>query len=197
MENMYRFPLSIPEGRSLKITQPFKSTQLLDFYKSKGLAWSAHDAIDVARETDAETYGTPFVCPFPTATLDRITHGNAETGEQGVVQIKYFDGKDTLVLGGVHLSGTVEQSTYKEGDILGYIGNYGWVLPEPTIAKPFAGSHIHLYLIKNGVFINPLEYFDISKPFRSADTGWARDILAIKWAKRKIHDWMARLGISA
>jgi len=100
---------------------------------------------------------------------------------------------DTFVMGGVHLSGVEIQDEYREGDTLGYIGNYGLVLPAPTIGKPFQGSHIHLVLFKNGVAVNPLLYFDINNPFRSPDTGITRDVFAIKWAIRKIKEVLANL----
>lgn len=184
---MRKFPLSIPEGKSLTITQGFKSTELVDFYKSKGVNLNAHLALDVICGDAVSTYGIPLVCPFTYGTIGRINEGNAEEGLPGLIQVKATEPNgDVLTLEGIHLSGVVKQDVYKEGDILGYIGNYGLVLPEPTIGKPFQGAHIHLSLFKNGVAVDPGLYFDINNPYRSPDTGIARDVFAIKWAIRKI-----------
>lgn len=178
---MYKFPLKIPVGRKVEITQAFKSTELIDYYKSKGINITSHEALDVACGDAAQTYGTPFVCPFPIATLDRMNPADADNGIAGLIQIKSGD----LTLGGIHLSEVIKQDVYKEGDVLGYIGNYGYVLPAPTIAKPFDGSHIHLYLIQGGKAVNPLLYFDVNNPFRGEDNP-RRDILAVRWAIRQI-----------
>jgi hypothetical protein len=186
---MYKFPLSIPIGRNLEITQAFKSTELVEYYKSKGINITSHEALDVACGNAMQTFGTPFVCPFPSATLDRMNEADAENGFGGLIQIKCGE----LTLGGIHLSGTVKQDIYKEGDILGYIGNYGYVLPEPTIGQPFNGSHIHLYCIVDGKAVNPLLYFDPNNPFRGQDGGVERDIFAIKWAIKKLREAIARL----
>lgn len=194
---MYKFPLRIPSNRGVEITQAFKSKELVDFYKSKGLDISEHNAIDVTCGDAVATYGTPFVCPFSTATLVNYTEAEPAKGISGRVLIKYIEADGTeLILGGIHLSGTVKQDVYKEGDILGYIGNYGYVLPEPTIGQPFLGSHIHLTLLKNGVVVDPLLYFNPQDPYRGEDTGNTRDIFAIYWAFQKIKEYLAKLGLS-
>lgn len=194
---MYKFPLSIPVGKNIEITQFFKSTELIDFYKSKGLNIQFHDAVDVTCGNSIETYGTPFVCPFPSAILRSINKADPENGLGGRIQVTYVDLiGNTLVLGGLHLSGCVEKETYKEGDILGYIGNYGYVLPEPTIATPFGGSHIHMSLVKNGVPIDPLTYFDPKNPYRAADTGIERDKFGFLWSIQQIKIAMRKLGFN-
>ena len=185
---MYKFPLRIPLGRGVEITQVFKSTELVEYYKSKGLDVTSHEAIDVACGNAGQTYGTPFVCPFPTATLDRIYEGDAEEGISGMIQVTY----NGLTLGGLHLSGVVKQDVYREGDALGYIGNYGYVLPAPTIGQPFAGSHIHLYTIVDGKAVDPLLYFDVNDPFRGPDDP-SKDRPAIRWAIRQVEKL---LGVS-
>lgn len=192
---MYKFPLSIPYGQEIEITQPFKSTALVDYYRSQGLNITEHDAVDVRVKgvLPVGTYGIPFVCPFPRATLNSYGEADPVNGIGGRVLVEYMEPDGTsLVVGGIHLSGTVKQNVYKEGEVLGYVGNYGYVVPAPTIGTPFAGSHIHLTLVKkklgelNGTVIDPLLYFDVNNPYRSADTGIERDKYGIMWAIKKI-----------
>lgn len=197
---MFKFPLSIPEDRRIEITQVFKSTALVEYYKSKGLNIQEHMAVDVTCGNSAQTYGTPFVCPFPTATINTYTQADPENGMGGRIIVQYTQPDGTvLYVGGIHLSGVNVQKIYKEGDVLGWIGNYGYVLPEPTIGTPFGGSHIHLTLVEkkpgqaNGTTVDPLLYFDVKNPFRSPDTGLTRDVFAFKWAIQKIKEAIKKL----
>jgi hypothetical protein len=204
---MFKFPLSIPPGREVEVTQGFKSTSLVDFYRSKGIFISEHDAVDVRLRGGMarDTYGLPFVSPFPSASLLPTNYIESDPihGQSGRVLIEYIENGISYVMGGIHLSGTVKQDVYKEGDILGYVGNYGAVLPEPTIGTPFGGSHLHLTLVikkpgeLNGTVVDPLLYFDVNNPYRSPDTGIARDVPAIQWAIAQIKIAMRKLGLSA
>lgn len=192
----YRFPLAVPQGERLYITQGYKSAEMAEFYQKNGLQWFIHPAIDVTRESQVKTYGTPFVCPFPYATLDRIVQlADAENGKSGHIQIKAtLPNGDSIILGCGHLSDTEIRDVYKEGDIIGYLGNYGLVSPKPTIAAPFQGSHAHIETYVNGQVVNPLDYFDISNPFRAPDTGNERDVFAIRWAIREIKEAIKRIS---
>lgn len=197
----YKFPLRIPVGRVVSITQGFRDTQLAEWYKSQGLNYPEHMAVDAIAGNSVETYGTPFVCPFPEAKIAgdlNFTQADPVNGISGRVIIEYTDWKNRkILLGGIHLSGAVYQKTYKEGDVLGYIGNYGYVRPEPSIARPFDGSHIHMTLVVDGVLTDPLIFFDPSDPYRGYDTGVHFDIPAIQWAIAKIQEWMRKLGFGA
>ena len=193
----YKFPLSIPFGREVEVTQGFKSTALIDYYRSKGIYISFHDAVDVRVKggTAIDTYGVPFVCPFPRATLKKYVEADPVNGIGGSVQVEYIEPDGTsLVVGCIHLSGTVRKDSYNEGDIMGYIGNAGYVVPAPEIGTPFGGSHGHVTLSKkkfgesNWTAIDPLLYLDVTNPFRSSDTGIERDKFAIQWAIQKIRE---------
>ena len=74
---MWKFPLRIPANRKVLITQGYKSKELQDFYKSKGLNIDQHNAVDVVTGTNIETYGTPVVCPFPEGKILRSFFGEA------------------------------------------------------------------------------------------------------------------------
>lgn len=193
----YKFPLSIPFGREIEVTQPFKSTSMIDYYRSKGIFLTFHDAVDVrlagSPAKGFETYGLPFVCPFPRATLKKYVEADPVNGIGGSIQAEYIEPDGTsLVVGCIHLSGTVRQESYNEGDILGYIGNAGYVVPDPTIGTPFGGSHGHVTLARkrfgetNWTAVDPIAYLDVTNPFRSSDTGIERDKFAIMWAIQKI-----------
>ena len=182
---IYKFPLRIPKGRVVSITQGFKSTELANWYKERGINIIEHMAIDVECGNAVETYGTPLICPFGHANLveGNLVHADPEKGISGRILIETIDDREhKLVMGAIHLSKVVEQRVYHEGDVLGYIGNYGPVRPTPTIGRPFDGAHVHISLIDNGVVVDPAQYFDMADPYRGADAGVAFDLPAIKWA---------------
>ena len=180
---MYKFPLKIPPNRSVLITQGFKSTMMLDFYRERGWKMISHEAVDVACGTAVETYGTPVVCPFPHAQLHAFEFDKALGGKGSRFQVRFIDEFGTeLIMGGLHCSELVKKSMYYEGDVIGYIGNNGSVLPAPSIGNPYAGSHLHLSLIVNGTPDDPLKYFDVKNPYRGPDTGHAKDAPAAHWA---------------
>lgn len=173
---MFKFPLRIPQNREVSITQPFHSLDLAPYYISLGFP-AYHDAIDVAVGNGLETFGTPFVCPFTIANLVSFDDtGVAGTGKADRVQVKHTEPDGTTyILGGLHFSELKKQDTYAEGDIIGYIGNTGAVQPTPSPSFPYAGSHIHITCIVNGVVVDPLIHFDKTNPYRGADTGAAHD----------------------
>lgn len=148
-----------------------------------------HEAIDVIAGSDVETYGTPVICPFPTARLNRDSFKGAMTDSNNFIQIEYTQADGTkLLMIAVHLSEIVEQATYKYGDIIGYVGNAGMVLPKPTLAHAYQGAHLHLAIQRNGTTDDPGKYFDINSPFRGDDTGAEKDRPAADWVVDKITD---------
>jgi len=191
---MYRFPLRIPEPWRVILTQSFKSTELAQWYASKGLNYPEHLALDIVVGTPEfqqwATYGATIVCPFPEATLISSEPGT-DPGSQktGRFQISYKEPNgDEIIMGGLHCSEVVTgKSVFKEGDIIAYIGNGGYVLPEPTVEDAYAGGHLHLSCTRrkaggNGVPFDPLTIFNIYEPFRGADSGFEKDIRPIAWA---------------
>lgn len=186
---IYKFPLRIPEGRRVSITQNFKDTALVAWYKAQGINITSHEAVDAVCGNAAETYGTPLCNPFPSARLYAFVNDPDNPVTGGKIQISYKDEKGrVLIMGGLHLFDLQEKTEYKKGDILGYIGNYGTVLPKPTIGAPFAGSHLHLTMWVDGTVVDPLLWFNVQDPFRGADTGIQKDQKRINWAIQAIKD---------
>lgn len=196
----YQFPLAIPEGERLYITQGYKDTALVDFYRENGINWTVHRGLDVTRESLVKTYGTPFVCPFTYATFDRVSIDPA-TNEPRFIQINStLPNGDKVTIGCDHLSKVEVRDVYSRGDVVGYLGNYGLVSPAPSNSdianfSNFAGTHAHIECMVNGVFVNPLDYFDIGNPFRAPDTGFEGDLPSIARSWRWILEAAKKLGL--
>src|SRR3990167_3192035 len=101
---IYKFPLRIPYGRVVSITQGFKSNELAEWYKAHGIIYPEHLAVDAICGNSVQTYGAAFVCPFPGA---RIVPGNAvqadpERGISGRILIEHVnvDG-NIIIIGGI------------------------------------------------------------------------------------------------
>lgn len=192
---IYKFPFRIPQDRTVSITQGFRSKELADFYKSKGLNYPEHTAVDAIAGTPVQTFGTPVVCPFPEATLINYTPADPVKGISGRSIIRHFDGSNELIMGCIHLSEAVNKPSFVEGETIGYVGNFGYVLPEPGIGTPLDGGHLHLTMVVNGVVVDPLLWFNPRTPYYGADTGVEKDIPAITRAVEKIREALRKLGI--
>lgn len=198
--NMYKFPIRVPEGWQLTVTQPFRSTELADWYKARHINMPEHNGVDVVCGDGPHTYGTACVWPFPfpgkvydsfaDAPIGAKLHAHAQIdGVDPVTGILY-----SLIF--LHLSavshsklyGSKQEIIYNEGDVIGYIGNNGWVNPEPTQANPFGGSHLHLGLgiqkpgENNATMVDATLYLDINDPFHGPDDP-GRDQPVYDWAQ--------------
>jgi murein DD-endopeptidase MepM/ murein hydrolase activator NlpD len=87
----------------------------------------------------------------------------------------------------------VVKSSYREGDIIGYIGNSGLCRPAPTPQRPFDGAHLHLMLFKNGILIDPLTVFNPNEWFVFSDTGVDKDAPPLQWALNFVKSQLAKL----
>lgn len=184
---LYNIPLRVPPGRSVSVSQPFKSTELVAWYKSQGLDVKEHTGLDLVCGGPWETYGTPFVCPFPKAELVSREVAPDPGMKAGRVQVRHVDWKGReLLLGGLHLSEVSDNVGFLEGDVIGFIGNSGSVRPVPDLAHPAAGSHLHLTLRVDGVLTDPATFFDVQNPYRGPDTGFEKDKPAALWAVREL-----------
>jgi hypothetical protein len=186
---MYRFPILIPEGWRVILTQGFSD---------------AHTAIDVVIGTPEyqqwATYGAAIVCPFPEAELISFDPGT-DPGDPkaGRFQLRYTQPDGTqIIMGGLHCSDVIQKQFFKEGEVVAYIGNGGFVNPKATVEDAYAGGHLHLsYTYRtpggNGVPMNPLAFFDIDNPYRGQDSGFEHDIRPIAWAMRWTREYVDKV----
>jgi murein DD-endopeptidase MepM/ murein hydrolase activator NlpD len=178
----YHLPISCPVGFKPTITQRYGDTAMVAWYQAHGLNLTSHNGIDIVIGDSIQTYGTKLVCPVPNAQLSMTWFTDPMSTAGNGIQIGWDDGADRYNLIFWHCSEIVSQETYKEGDIVGYIGNSGLVKPPPTPQQPFNGSHLHLGLRKNNVLIDPLTIFDKDEWFISEDTTQAKDLPPLFWA---------------
>lgn len=183
---MYKFPIRIPPGKALTISQGFKP--------------ETHIGNDVVCGDGPSTFGLPFVWPFPFPgkIYDSVADSPiAARAKQAHAQV---DGTDPVTgisysLLCIHLSSVVYNVApgadspvrFLMGETIGYLGNSGIVSPKPTLQNPFGGSHAHLGLgIKNPgeanyTMVDPSLYFDIANPFYGPDDP-SRDNPVLEWA---------------
>lgn len=184
---LYNIPLRVPAGRVVSITQEFKDEARVAWYKENGITTNEHTGLDLACGDSWQTYGTPFVCPFPKAELIAREVAADPGLKAGRVQIRHVDWKGReLILGGLHLSEVSDNAGFIEGDVVGFIGNSGAVTPKPSLMNPAAGAHLHMTLRVDGVLTDPCLFFDVQTPYRGADTGYEKDKPAADWAVREL-----------
>lgn len=189
---MYQFPIRIPQGQNLIVAQPFKSIKPVDISKALSIETTEHNGVDIVvgnvgdswDEISKKTWGTACVWPFPFPGTVYDSRVSSQFGATDFARCQ-VDGIDpaTGILYSIiylHLSSVTNTKaptenkviTYKQGDVIGCIGNNGFVRPAPTPEKPLAGSHLHGGLgIKkpeelNATMVDPLLYFDVTNPFR-------------------------------
>lgn len=185
---MYQWPVRIPKNRSILITQGYKSKELADFYRSKGIQMDEHNAIDFVTGTAIETYGTPVVAPVDGCTLLRHSFGTpvgTERTNNNFIQVGW-----TLPDGTKHEYGMLHVSeiagtdgqTFAKGEVIAYMGNAGTITPAPTTTSPYNGAHGHFAFYVNQMLANPLDYFDQQNPFRGDDSGIEKDLPPLFWS---------------
>lgn len=175
----YKLPISSPIKPF--ITQPYGDKSNVAWYHEHGLILTEHNGVDLVISDSIQTYGTRLVCPVPNAELSKTWWENAMSTKGNGIQIAWEENGDRYNLIFWHCSEIVIKSTYKEGDVVGYIGNSGLCKPAPTPQKPFDGSHLHLGLRKNNILIDPFEVFDKDQWFVSEDTGQEKDLPPLFW----------------
>jgi murein DD-endopeptidase MepM/ murein hydrolase activator NlpD len=210
----YNFPVLLPEGRSIEVTQPFRSDSPLSLSTAYSTSTAFHNGVDIVCGTPEETWGTPCVWPFPfsgtvyDALVDSprgaTVHAHSQIdGTDPDTGIKY-----SLVY--LHLSavtapkqdGSTTEITYKQSDIIGNIGNNGFVNPPPTPENPDAGTHLHFGVgVKkpgelNYTMVDPLTIFDVNLPFRTP-SGEAADLKIEVEALNKATDPSVRRGLTS
>ncbi len=131
----------------------FQNTQGLTLSQifQKNIAYNGdqHRGVDVSGPN-----GTPIQAGFGGKVVN-----NSKTDTAGnTVIIEYgFNFEDSFYSTGIQnqFMHFIAKSSYKVGQmvnadtVLGKMGNTGWVEPEPSLVKPFAGTHLHFQLMGN------------------------------------------------
>ena len=189
------FPIRVPTGQRLVVTQIFGDKSKVDWYHANGLNISEHNGIDIVLSGGPiATYGAALICPVAEAVINRRWFDTPMSSKGNGLAIEYVHEGDNFILKAWHCSEIVVKKKYYFGDVFGYLGNSGLVDPKPITSAPFQGSHLHLMLYKNGVLIDPAEYFDVNRPFVGPDTGEEKDFPPLYWAAQKLKEQLALLA---
>ncbi len=190
----YKFPLKIPKGTRLTITQRFGKSTLPVEPEGPNGEENFHYGLDVVRENNIKTFGTPIVCPFPGAKLIGYAFDTPMSKSTNFIKLEYKSPAGfTYRMVAAHISEIVFRSSYEEGDVIAYVGNAGMVQPKPTPATPWNGAHLHLGLQVNGRWVDPLDIFDIEEPYEGESDDVNKDIPAIRWAVDELTKLLAAL----
>lgn len=186
-----KLPISSPIKPT--ITQLYGDKSSVDWYRANGLDLTEHNGTDFIIGDSILTYGTKLVCPVSEASLSQTWWDNPMSTQGNGIQISWEYNYDRYSMRCWHCSEIVVKSSYKEGEVIGYIGNSGLCRPSPTPQKPFNGSHLHLMLYKNGILINPLTVFNPNEWYISSDTGVQKDIPPLQWALNFVKSQLSKL----
>jgi murein DD-endopeptidase MepM/ murein hydrolase activator NlpD len=168
-----KLPISSPEKPI--ITQLYGDKSRVDWYKANGLNLTEHNGVDFSLSNPQLTYGTKLVAPRDCELSQTWWDTPLSTKGNGI-QIAWEISNDRFNVRFWHCSEIVIKPSYKEGDVIGYIGNSGLCNPAPTDTRPFDGSHLHLMVYKNGILTDPLTIFNKDEWFLSTDTGVEKDL---------------------
>lgn len=187
-----KLPLSSPIKPT--ITQLFGDKSRIAWYKTNGIDIEEHNGVDFTVGNPEMTYGTKLVCPFPSAGLSRTWFTDPCSTKGNGIEISY----ENYLARFWHCSEITVKSNYREGDVVGYIGNSGLCNPSPTDTRPFDGSHLHLMVFKDGILIDPLTIFDRNAWYVSPDTGVDKDLpplnRVLKYMKDVLYSLLAKLN---
>lgn len=208
---MYKFPIRIPDDWRLYLAQPFRAETTIPISSAYSTSPAFHDGVDVVCGTPEQTWGSACVWPFP---FPGVVYDAEVDSPMGATQHAHsqIDGVDPATgiqysLIYLHVSAVAQtkspvenkQIVYKQGDVIGWIGNNGAVnfvlngitYTGPIVSYPFGGSHLHLGVgVKkpgelNATMVDPLLYFDLNNPFRGPDDP-SRD--------KPVYDWVIAHG---
>lgn len=180
---LFKFPLLVPKGTRLTVTQPFGKTSLnLEPEGPRG-EQHFHYGVDVVRDSVIQTFGTPIVCPFPRAKIVAYQFDQPMGDTTNFIKIEYVapDGVSHKMVA-AHISEIVFRGNYVEGDVIAYVGNAGLVQPKPTPTNPWGGAHSHLGAQLNGQWVDPLTIFNLNDPFIGGGDDLNKDLPAVRWA---------------
>lgn len=192
--NRFRFPMQIPEGHRLSLTQPFGPSSLEIEPKGPNGEPHFHYGVDVQDINAAQTYGTPLVCPFKDGKLEGYYLPGETAGTTPWLKLTGTGASGrrySLIF--AHVSATFFRASYNEGDIFALAGNAGLVTPSPTPSHPFDGAHLHFGVVVDGEWCDPLQYFDIENPYRGAGAQPESKLPRLRWALETLQQQLASL----
>lgn len=174
----------------MELAQAFRADTPLDISTALSKSTTFHNGVDITCGPPEQTWGLELVWSFPwpgivydamvDAPLGAMLHAHSQIDTvDPTTQIQY----SVIYL---HVSYVTHPKmpqdaaliTYNQGEVIGRIGNNGFVNPAPTPARPLDGSHLHLGLgVKkpgdlNFLMVDPLMYFDLANPYISPSTSY-------------------------
>ena len=194
----YPLPLEIVKGRRPFVTQEYGDKSRVAWYKANGVNIEEHNGTDIVisggKNQATDTYGTKLVNPFPNALRNKVWFDTPMSTQGNGVKVQHTDPEvGTIKMTVWHCSECNNQEEYKQGDVLGYIGNSGLVSPAPSVWNAHAGAHLHLMTYINDVLVDPRQVFDFTKwTVSSTDTSIEKDLPPIAYYLNKI-----RVALSA
>jgi hypothetical protein len=190
----FQLPVLLPATEAATLTQPFGVTaNTLEPVGQHGEP-HFHYGVDLVFGDPIHTYGIPLVCPFDDAKLTAFMSPPTSGISTPFIQLEGYGASGAhykMIFG--HVSQINFRSEYQAGDIIGLVGNYGLVWPQPTPSNPFAGAHLHLGVQANGMWIDPLSIVDIGSPFIGTAYNEGVYVSRIAWALSQLEAQLAAL----
>lgn len=181
----YPFPVKLPNDLSIVVSQVFKADSAVNLSEALSVTTKTHNGVDITCGTNEQTWGKECVWSLP---WDGVVYKSKVDSQFGATQSAHAQIDTTDPATGIqysviylHLSAVTNTKLptdskvviYKQGDVIGKIGNNGFVVPAPTPLIPLNGSHLHLGLgVKkpgeiNYTMVDPLTLFDVNKSYRT------------------------------
>lgn len=185
--NRYKLPVLLPPGVTAIMTQPYGLTANAIEPVGPNGEPHFHYGIDLVFGDSAHTYGTPIVSPFAEAEMTAYTSPPGTYTQTPYIQLSGVGASGNhyeLVL--AHCGAIFFANKYIEGTIVGSVGNYGMVVPQPTPGNPFAGSHLHLGVKEDGKWIDPQLVFDITQSYIGPPHDFNLDVPRLQWALEQL-----------
>lgn len=145
--------IKLPFDGDYRITQKFGENPA--YYEKAGFA--GHFGID---------YATPFGTPIQACDNGEVNRSGSTTGNGNFCEISHSWGKSLYC----HLKATPcvkIGDKIKRGQVIGFAGNTGAVIPQPTKENPLAGTHLHFSISITGVlnpdyknYLDPTPFFE-------------------------------------
>ena len=128
-----------------------------EFYK-KHFDMPAHNGIDIVVRNDRHGYGTPIIASH-SGTIEKICYDTPHhTKGNGIYMLDTSEEYSTIYW---HLSGFQCNigDKIEQGQVIGLMGNSGFVRPEPSNQDPYNGTHLH-FAMKWHKELNPYQYYN-------------------------------------